>query len=46
METSDSNNKDAHSYFSELVFFSSQRSLKHHYIHIFVSFDVEHNVET
>ena len=26
--------------------FYVQRSLKHHNIHIFVSFDVEHNVET
>ena len=40
METSDTNNKDGHSKFS----FHEQRSLKHTII--FVSFDMEHNIET
>ena len=44
MESSDSNNKDAHSLFLRVSFFSCAKKLEtHHNIHIFVSFDVEHN---
>ena len=46
MDISDSNNKDTQSYFSELVLFSCAKKFETHHIHIFVSFDVERNVET
>ena len=44
METSDSNNEDIHSYSRSMFYFHVQKT--HHNLHIFVSFDVENNVET
>ena len=44
METSDSNNEDIHLYSRSMFCFHVQRT--HHNLHIFVSFDVENNVET